>query len=91
MFNYYENGGKINCWDTVMLKLNVFQSNGNYPTFFEPGFNTCKYPHDERLAVIDEVDEKDNDCMSMASTEFDSRYVRSVSEDEWTRHTGKYT
>jgi hypothetical protein len=63
-------------------------SNGNYPTFFDPGFNACsKYPHDERLAVIDEVDEKDNDCISIASTGFDSGHVRSVSEDEWTRHT----
>lgn len=66
----------------------MFQSNGGYPTFFEPGFNTCKYPHDERLAVIDEVDEKDMDCTSIASTGFDSGHVRSLSEDEWTRHTG---
>jgi hypothetical protein len=64
-------------------------SNGSYPTFFDPSFNNpCnKYPHDERLAVIDEVDERDNDCISVASTGFDSGHVRSVSEDEWTRHT----
>ncbi|KAE9555085.1 hypothetical protein FO519_001746 [Halicephalobus sp. NKZ332] len=58
-----------------------------YPSFFDSGFQTTKFPHDERLAVIDEVDEKDHDSISIASSGFGSGHLKSVSEDECTRHT----
>jgi len=72
-------------------RKNSFSQNKNattgYPSFFDSGFQITKFPHDERLAVIDEVDEKDHDSISIASSGFGSGHLKSVSEDECTRHT----
>uniref|UniRef100_A0AC34Q2P0 Uncharacterized protein n=1 Tax=Panagrolaimus sp. JU765 TaxID=591449 RepID=A0AC34Q2P0_9BILA len=62
-------------------------SSNGYPSLFDTDYQINKFPHDERLAVIDEVDEKDQDCMSIASSGFGSGHLKSVSEDECTRHT----
>lgn len=70
--------------------MKIIQATSGYPSFFDSGFQITKFPHDERLAVIDEVDEKDHDCISIASSGFGSGHLKSVSEDECTRHTGNY-
>uniref|UniRef100_A0A7E4ZW99 Cadherin domain-containing protein n=1 Tax=Panagrellus redivivus TaxID=6233 RepID=A0A7E4ZW99_PANRE len=66
--------------------VNLIRNPTQYEPYYEPGYHyASRFNHDERLAVIDEVDEKD--CISITSSGFGSGHLKSISEDECTRHT----